>query len=132
MEDFLSFLIETFNLPGFLSVILIVLVLIGIVPLVFGVFFFVDAVNLALSSRIVIKGKEKIVLDYHCTVDSVTQCESSGLIRSNVGVTRTSSDQFIPDALRNGDRIEDTKSSYNYDDTDGIPAVDRPLFKPKE
>ena len=132
MEDFLNFLIETFNLSGFLPVILIVLVLIGIVPLVFGVFFLVDAVNLVLSSRIVIKGKEEIVLDYPCTVDSVTQCESSGLIRSNVGVTRTSSDQFIPDALRKGERIEDTKSSYNYDDTDGIPAVDRPLFKPKE
>lgn len=132
MDDLFKILIDTFHLAGILPIVLLVILLIGVVPLAFAVIFFVDSVNLMLSSRIVIKGKEKIVLDYPCKVDYVTQWETSGLIRTNVGGTRTSSDQFIPDALKNGDHTEDIQTSYNYDESDGIPAVDRPLFKPKE
>ena len=132
MEALFDLLTGKLQMAGILPLVLLVVLLIGVVPLAFAVIFMVDSINLMRSSRIVIKGKEKVVLNYPVNVDGVTQCETSGLIRSNLSRQRTSADRFEPDALRQGELKEENSTSYNYDEADGIPAVDRPLFKPKD
>ncbi len=118
---------------GMASVIIeIVLILVAVVPPMTCIIFLVDAIRLAASSRIVIKGKIRSLPDYPYEVEAVTQCESQGLIRSNIARTTTSSAMYEPNVFKNDKETSVTQGSYNYDESDGIPAVDRPLFKPKE
>ena len=136
-----SMIMFLWELAGDLDVdntgIVVIATIIAVVPLTFGIMFLVGSIKLVRSSRIVIKAKDKqkgkrIALpSYPFEVEHVIQCETQGLIRSNIARATTSADQFEPDAFNDGNRKAGPQVSYNYDESDGIPAVDRPLFKPK-
>lgn len=113
-------------------VIVIVLTLVAVVPLMACTIFLIDAIRLAAASRIVIKGKIRALPDYPFEVESVTECESQGLIRSNIARTTTSAAKYEPNVFKDGNSTAPVKGTYNYDESDGIPAVDRPLFRPKD
>ena len=126
-----SMIMFLWELAGDLDVdntgIVVIATIIAVVPLI----------KLVRSSRIVIKAKDKqkgkraALPSYPFEVEHVIQCETQGLIRSNIARATTSADQFEPDAFNDGNRKAGPQVSYNYDESDGIPAVDRPLFKPK-
>ena len=137
MFEFFAFLSELLgDSPANNAIVLVLATICAFVPLIFGIIFLAGSIKLVSSSRIVLKEtgqkKKRPVPDYPFEVEFVTQCETQGLIRSNIARTTTSSSQFEPDAFSGGNRKAGPEVSYNYDENDGIPAVDRPLFKPKE
>lgn len=132
MRSLIDMIKEIIASAGLNPITMALITLAAMVPPIFGLIMLIDSIRLMLSSRIVIKGKVRALPDYAYEVDGVTECETQGLIRSNIARTNNTSDQFEPDAFSRGKNDNEPHGSYNYDETDGIPAVDRPLFKPKK
>lgn len=129
IEEMLDLLLGDVEIP---LPILVLLTIVAVIPLFATVIFAIDAIRLVAASRIIIKGKIRRLPDYPYEIEGVTQCEHSGLIRSNIARTNTASAKYEPELFRNGSAPSSSQGTYNYDESDGIPAVDRPLFKPKE
>lgn len=111
----------------------IIIAIVLIIPIIALIVFAIDAIRLATSTRILIKGSVTELPNYPYQIDSVMQFETQGLIRSNIRETVKDPDRFEPAAFKGDDNDAESNATrtYNYDETDGIPAVDRPLFKPK-
>ena len=132
MIEFMKFIASILDQAKASVLISIIATLLALLLPTICIIFLVDGIKLAASSRIVIKGNTRTVKKYPIVVDGVMQCETQGLIRSNIARTTTSASKFEPDALKREGSTTELQAEYNYDESDGIPPVDRPLFKPKD
>ena len=109
----------------------------------FMVSFLYYAIKQYASSNIIIKGN-KSNLNYRLIIDDVLVSKASGAIYNNKVGTGQNNWKYEPDALKSSDTVssalpnlvkateDGVGDQYNYDETDGIPPVDRPLFKPSD
>lgn len=109
----------------------------------FMVSFLYYAIKQYISSNIIIKGN-KSNLNYRLTIDDVLVSKASGAIYNNKVGTGQNNWKYEPDALKASDAVssalpnlvkateDGVGDQFNYDETDGIPPVDRPLFKPAD
>jgi len=107
----------------------------------FMVSFLYYSIKQYASSKIIIKGN-KTTLNYRLTIDDVLVSKAPGVIYNNKVGTGQNNWKYEPDALKSSDAVssalpnlvkateDGVGDQFNYDETDGIPPVDRPLFKP--